>query len=259
MEQITISADQSQQQAQAAPEQSHSISQPAQAPTEKMVPQSQVDSLAGRIRHEAYQKGLNEGRAQQQQPVNQPVQTQVNSTFGGMPQTDINNLVAQQVQQHFGQLQQKFADQQTAEQGQKIANEFTSRMTAASGKYEDFDTVTKDFPFRSFPHAVLESLKFDNTADIMYELAKNPSKFKDLQEFALLDAQNAQEGIPTNLAFKEMQRLSDSIRLNEQASNVKTANPPLSHIKSSPTTASNGSINNNSVKDMRHWLYNRRK
>lgn len=242
MEQTTIA----EQQSQSAPASTEINSQvaPAAAPVEKTLPQSEVNKLVGGVKAEAYEKGRAAALAefQRQQSMAAPTTTQAPS-FGGMPTAtqDISGLVAQQVDQRFQEMNKKIQEQNNREMGDKIANDFTTRLGAVKANYDDFDTVTEAFPFAAFPNTVLTSLNFENTGDIAYELAKNPSKIKSIDDLAQIDILNAQRGIQSNLAYREMQKLSESLRINKAAQNVKTANPPLSQIQPSPTGTDNGS------------------
>jgi hypothetical protein len=254
MEQTTIA----EQQSQSAPVSSEINTQvaPAVAPIEKTLPQSEVNKLVGGVKAEAYEKGRAAALAEfQRQQTAAP--TAPAPSFGGMPATqDLSGLVAQQVDQRIQEMQRQIQEQNTKEMGNKIANDFQSRLDASKANYDDFDSVTEGFPFAAFPNTVLTSLNFENTGDIVYELAKNPTKMKAIDDLAQMDVLNAQRGIQSNLAHREMQKLSESIRINRAAQNVKTANPPLSQIQPSPTGTDNGA---KTVKDFQLWHKQRQK
>lgn len=240
MEQTTIA----EQQSQSAPASTEINSQvaPAATPVEKTLPQSEVNKLVGGVKAEAYEKGRAAALAdfQQQQATPVPMTTHAPS-FGGMPiPQDISVLVAQQVDQRFQEMNQKIQEQNNKEMGDKIANDFTTRLDAAKANHDDFDAVTEAFPFAAFPNTVLTSLNFENTGDIAYELAKNPGKMKLIDDLAQIDVLNAKRGIQSNLAYREMHKLSESLRINKAAQNVKTANAPLSQLQPSPTGTDNG-------------------
>lgn len=85
---------------------------------------------------------------------------------------------------------------------------------------------------------------FDNTADIMYELGKNPSKAVILKQLAQLNPK---------MGVLEIQRLSDSIKQNQNARQVPSAQPALSQLTPSLTKTDNGPV---TVSDYRNqaWL-----
>ncbi len=239
-------------------------SSPAPAPVEKMVPQSKVDEIVrhanARVAEKTRQEVESRYQAQQPaaptQPTYAPAPT--GAAIGGM-QGDIQSMIANQVQQTFQQKEQQYAQQNQIEYANRIQRDFESRLDAGKDSYPDFDDVTKSFPFVSFPLSVLTSMNFENTADIMYEAAKNPTKLKNLEDMARVDAENARIGISSNLAYREMQKLAESIRINKQAGNVKTANSPLSQIQPSPGGIDNGSIQNATVSDLRKAAFIRRR
>lgn len=251
MEQTTF-AEQSQQSAPIASDINSQTAQPATA-VEKTLPQSEVNKLVGGVKAEAYEKGRAAALAefQRQQSMAAPTTTQAPS-FGGMPATqDLSGLVAQQVDQRFQEMNQKIQEQNNKAMGDKIANDFTSRMELEKANHDDFDAVTEGFPFAAFPNTVLMSLNFENTGEIAYELAKNPSKMKSIDDLVQIDVSNAQRGIQSNVAYREMQKLSESLRINKAAQNVRTPNAPLSQVQPSPTGTDNGA---KTVTDLRKML-----
>lgn len=246
MEQTTIA----EQQSQSAPASTEINNQatPVSALIEKTLPQSEVNKLVGDAKVGAYEKGRSAALAefQRQQPMAEP--TPQASSFGGMPSgtQDMAGLVAQQVDQRFQAMQKQIQEQNNKAMGDKIANDFNAKLDAAKANYDDFDAVVEGFPFAAYPNAVLTSLNFENSGDISYELAKNPTKMSLINDLAKNDVMYG-----TNLAHREIQKLSESIRINRAAQNVKTANAPLSQIQPSPTGTDNGS---KTVTDLRKML-----
>ncbi len=78
----------------------------------------------------------------------------------------------------------------------------------------------------NIPNTVALANNFENTADIMYELSKNPAKIGNIEHLMTIDPK---------LAMAEMRRLSTSIKNNEQAANYRSPNEPLSQMR--PTSA----------------------
>lgn len=141
--------------------------------------------------------------------------------------------------------QEELAQQANEWQAQQIAQQFLSKLTAAKDKYPDFEETLSNLEVHKFPEVVQLANNFDNTADIMYELAKNPSKAVILKQCAQLNP---------NLATLELQRLSDSIKQNQAAKQTLSAHPPLSQLTRSVTKTDNGL---NRVSDYRKqsWLH----
>jgi ABC-type Fe3+-hydroxamate transport system substrate-binding protein len=198
-----------------------------QAPAEKMLPQSKVDEIVKSVKHDTAQKirAQYEGQAQQ---VNSNANVDVN---------EIKRVAAEAAQEEskkqYDAILQQQRQEYATQQGARIAADFDANLEAVKDKYPDFDATVKSFPFGAFPNSVFVSTGFDNGGDIIVELAKNPTKFDQLESLAHRDPS-------LNLMQKEMKRLSDSIRINEKAATVKTANPPLSQIQPSSIGSDNG-------------------
>jgi hypothetical protein len=202
---------------------------PAQAqgvPEEKVLKQSEVNELIGRIKHEAYTKGL---AAAQQAAQAQPQ----GGGMGGMPQ-----VTEDQVRQMIADEAQK---QNQVAAAHKTLTNFADQMSTGKGKYSDFDeTVANLGDMKNLLHVVELATETGIAGDVMFELGKNPSKVASLTTLAYINPQ---------LAKIEMKRLADSIKANEQASQTPNAAEPLSQIKHSSTVGKdNGS---NTVRDLR--------
>jgi hypothetical protein len=209
---------------------------PAQeAPPEKVLTQSEVNELVGRIKHDAYSKGLREGQAALQQPMqqNQPPAAQLQAgSMGGMPQiTDdhIRQLIADEAQKQ---------SHMTA--AQNTLTSFVSQLGRGKSKYSDFDeTVAKLGNFQNIPHIVKMATDAGIAEDVMYDLGKNPGKVASLTTLSYINP---------ILAEDEMKKLVDSIRKNQEASKDPSIAEPLSQIRPSTVGTDNGS---NSVRDLR--------
>lgn len=198
---------------------------------EKMLTQSEVNRIAARTKHEAYEKGKREAMAELERQ--QAEQTQ---TMGGQKQLDENDIKRLIEQEAEKKAQQALA--------QKIAGEFTGKLAAAKDKYEDFEDVISEIDLPSIPHVVQWANELDNTGDVIYDIAKNPSKFANLLTLSVT---------APHLAQKELKRLSESIKKNDDAKQAQTAREPLSQLKPSTHSPDSGRL---SVKELRNapWL-----
>lgn len=192
---------------------------------EKVLKQSEVNELVGRIKHEAYQKGLSAAQQASQQPPMQPQQmAPLGGGMGGMPQV---------TEDHVRQMIADEAQKQTqlAAAHQTLSN-FASQMNAGKGKYSDFDeTVGHLGDLKMIPHVVEMAAQTGIAGDVMYELGRNPGKVASLTTLAYINP---------HLAKTEMRKLADSIKSNEQASHAPSAQEPLSQVKASPVGTDNG-------------------
>lgn len=198
-------------------------------PEEKVLKQSEVNELVGRIKHEAYEKGKREALTQSTQDVRPQNGAQ---SMGGMPQ-----FTEEQIRQIIADEAQKQAQMDGVKN--TISN-FVNQMEAGKGKYSDFDeTVAKLGNLQTIPHIVKMATDTGIAGDVIYELGRNPGKVASLTTLAYINP---------DLAMQEMKKLVDSIKVNEQASKEPSVNEPLSQVKPSTVGTDNGS---NSVRDLR--------
>ena len=201
-------------------------------PTEKTFSQSEVNKIAARVREQTRTE-----YASRYQPAEQnQQQSNSQSGMGGMI-----NMSSEQLERL---VQDKIKEQSHLETAKQIANDFTNKMMAAKDKHPDFEEAVSQLNLPTIPHIVHWANSLDNTADVMYDIAKNPSKFANI----LMLSQTAPQ-----LAQREMQKLSDSIKKNVEAQNQPSVKEPLSQIKPSPVGTDNGSM---TVRDLRKqaWL-----
>lgn len=217
-----------------------SVTTPAPAP-EKMLSQSEVNELVGRAKHDSYQKGVSEAetrwRTQPAQPT-QPVQPQPQATqnVGGIPQQTPEQIRAMIVEEN-----QK-AQAQT--QYQQLATSFVSKVEADKAKYPDFEQVVTPLNLPQIPLIWQTAAAFDNPADIVYELGKNPSKLAQLGSL----------GYSPELVKREMQKLSDSLKQNALADEQKVPNAPLRRPQPSNIGMGNGGSKNLNAQDWKKIL-----
>ncbi len=209
-----------------------------EAAQEKVLKQSEVNELVGRVKHEAYTKGM---RDAQTQPTQQPLPNgqPAGQSMGGMPQ-----LTEEQVRGLISDEAQKQAHLTAAH---NTLNNFVQQMGAGKGKYSDFDeTVANLGDMKSIPHVVELAAGTGIAGDVMYELGKNPGKVASLTTLAYINP---------HLAKVEMQKLSDSIKKNQAESDSPNVNEPLSRMQPSVKAgADNGS---KTVHDLRKMSWAR--
>lgn len=221
---------------------------------EEMLPKSYVNKIvmqekakaaeaALRKAEERHQQELAEMKAmqaQKQEQRNEQVPKQVDA-----------NAIYQQVQESFNQEWQRREKEHQEEQMQnemrRIANQYQSKIDTGKTAYKDFDEVTKDFDPAAFPQLTFLIAGIDNAADVLYDLAKNPSKLATLDRLAEKNPRMAQN---------ELLKLSASINVNKEAQanadSQKTA-APLNRLQASRVSGSNGKMG---ISDLRNlpWL-----
>lgn len=221
----------------AAPATAQTAAPSTPAPSEKMVTMSQgeIDRIVKTAKVSAAERERGRMIAEnntQQSPAQQ-------HPAAGMTAEQVRQLVAQETEAKLSEMRQKATEEANFEQGKKVVGEFFSKLQAAKDEYPDIDEVVGNIPLAQFPHVVGLAHESDLTADIIHDLGKNPAKLAMIENVA-------SKGIV--LGRIEMNKLIESIRLNKQAKNVKTARAPLSQIQPSPTGLDNGSY---TLKDMK--------
>lgn len=207
--------------------------------SENFLPQSQVDHIVGKARKDAYAKAKQDALNEYQRGNQQHTQSsQSPSSMGGMEQ-----LTPERIEQMITDATDKRARESYAT---KVATDFLGKMEAGKTKYADFEDTVNALNLPMAPEIVDWANGLDNTADVVYEIAKNPTKFTTILNLA--------RGGFGQLAQRELQKLSTSIKQNESATDqAKSVNEPLSKITPSTVGTDNGKM---TVKDLRRqtWL-----
>ena len=205
---------------------------------EKVLKQSEVDKIVGSVKRDTLDKARREYESKLQQAQ---VQTQP-ASYAQSNQLNVgNNLPDDHIRRLINEEAQKQAQYTEAN---RVAHEFISKLEATKSKYPDFEEKVSQLNLPSIPQIVGIANSMDNTGDIMYEIATNPSKFASVMVLA---------HTAPHLAQAELRRLSESIKHNEAAAKQPSAAEPLSQVKPSTTGTDNGS---SSVRDLRKqsWL-----
>lgn len=199
------------------------------APSEKMIPQSQVNAIVGKARQEAADRArreLEQSREQSHTPQ-----------LGGMKamsQDEINRMIDQRVEER---THKAYAEQ--------LITDFTGKLKAGAEKHPDFDQVVSELNLPANPALVRWTNGLDNTADVLYDLGKHPEKYANVVMLS-----NTAPAMAQSL----LKRLSDSVKKNEEAvKSERNVNEPLDHLKPSPTGMDSGNL---TVSDLRKqdWL-----
>ena len=213
---------------------------------EKTLTQSQVNEIVKREKANTAERVRREMEASREQEASRSA-PQNGMDPAALEEKIIQRLVEmdKKAQEEDLKREREAQDAERRQQVEKVASEFWLKMKNGKDQYSDFDEVMTDFDPSSFPQLAFLSAGMENTAGIMYELSKNPTKLAQLNLLA--------ERSP-KLAERELKKLSESIVKNEEAKadNV-SPNAPLSRLKSSNVGADTGKM---SLKDYKNadWL-----
>lgn len=199
---------------------------------EKMLPQSQVDEIVKRAKAQAvsqYQKLHVEQPEYAQRKYGDQGQVQPNQSMsGGQNSFDENSyrkIAAEEAQRMRDEIFQQAQSKQQEEQAQRIVQNFYQKVNANKDSYEDFDKVTGDLNFQSFPNTVqILAEHVENAGDLLYEFGKDRMKLAQLELLA---------NMSPNDAIAQAQRLSNAIkeRKTAQVQNANTPKDPLSKLQ----------------------------
>lgn len=196
---------------------------------EKMIPQSQVSKIAAREAREAAEKARAEVRAQYERSQNQQTGS---PNLGGIQQHSQDDIRRMIQEEAYKMSQHAMA--------QQIEKDWLSTMNAEKDKDPEFAELYDELNIEAHPDLVLWVNGMDNKAAIVKDIAKNPGKFSSILMLA-------RSGSP-ELAKKELNKLSVSIKANEEAQKQAKVDAPLSQMKPSNIGTDNGEM---SVSDYR--------
>jgi len=182
---------------------------------EKLLRQSEVNAIVGREKQNAYAKAKKEfDAAQGFKHFDTPIQNNATNNENSYVRDD------EKIRQI---IQQEATKQSQMMEADRVAQEFCGKLSAAQSKYSDFNESVAKLGIAE-PHMVhlvplINSL--DNSADVLYDLSKNPNKFSTFL--------NLSHAAP-HLAIDHLNKLSASIKQNQINANEPMANEPLSQI-----------------------------
>ena len=223
-------------------EQQENVAVEVETPAEKMIPQSEVNSLVGSAKAQAAERARRAAEEEYKQKLQQQQQalSSQQETAAQSQQVDQEALYQQVTERLNSELQQRQLEEQMA----GIATSFQQQMSDAANNYEDFGEVTKDFNPAEMPSLVylMSVAGVSNIGDVVYELQKNPSKLAEM--LTLVDK-------APSTAKSQLQRLSNSISENRKAQQDaanQSTDAPLSRLQPSRVSGRGGEM---SIKDYR--------
>ena len=200
--------------------------------TEKMVPQSQVNEIVGNAKREAAERAVEAFKRQQVAAEQTTQQVREQSYSRSMSEDEIKRLTDDKIKEHFGKIEHEAQEKANAEAANRIVGMFRDKVLSGKDRFEDFESVTGNVALQYYPNVVhLLAEHTDNTADVLYHLAKNRDKLYRLEA---LSGHNSVD------AIYEIKRLSESIKANEEGSKVRHPNAPLSQQRPSNTGTDSG-------------------
>lgn len=224
------------------------------AEQEKSLPQSQVNKIiqhekikaaqgARREAEETYKREIESLQSQLQERPNKGAESDTKSTDEDKQYKDFRGRFIAEIQS----VQQQKEEAEFKKEMEKVVETYYSKMAEGKTAYGDFEEVTKVFNPAAFPALSALAARLDNTAEVIYELANNPSKLVTLDALVGKNPQHAEA---------ELLKLSKSIATNKKAQAEASSNQvasPLERLQPSKVSGSNGKL---SIRDLRAqpWL-----
>ncbi len=201
----------------------------AKTSSERVFTQSELNEIVGRAKHEAVES--HKRQSTQQAPQQQSYAPQP-SNSRTLSEDDVKRLTSEELTRQRDDWERQSLEKQNAAAAERIVNNYKDKIAAGRDKYEDFDKVTSSLDMRHYPNVVqLLADHVDNASDILYDLAQNRTKLYQLESTC---AHNPDD------AIYEINRLSNSLKTNDDASRVRSPNSPLSQTRPSHTGTDSG-------------------
>lgn len=214
---------------------------------ERMVPQSEVDRLVVGVKREAAEKARREAELEFSRHQQGGAHSQ--QGIGGMPVVDVSKIK----EEVLGDLRSELEERQRAieeDERRRKATEFVAtyegKLAEGRGRYEDFDAVVGQLDPKEFVDVIMLANKTDGTADIMYELARNPDKLARVVAMSQRSEKQAQ---------RMMAEIATSVKQNREAvENHQAASKPLPKLN--PSTAGTSTSELKTLNDFKKasWL-----
>jgi hypothetical protein len=205
---------------------------------ERMFSQSELRGITAKAEKKAAESAEARVRAEYESRMAQTPQQQAQpQNVGGMQQQspeDIQRLIRQEA---FNMSREH--------QAQQIEQNWKSAMDAEKLADPDFADLYDAIGIEAQPGLIIAMAGMDNKALVVKDLAKNPSKYANILTLA--------NGGSHKLAQLELNKLSASIKTNEEAKKTPKVDAPLSQIRASNIGGDDGNL---SVTDYRNqpWL-----
>jgi hypothetical protein len=212
------------------------VEQSAQLNAERLFKQSELNEIVGRAKHEAVESFKRQNAPQQSAPnYQQPTNSQ-----RALSEDDVERLTTEELGRQREEWERQSLEKKHADEAQRIVGAYKDKIAAGRDKYQDFEAVTSNVDMRYYPNVVqLLAEHVDNSADILYDLAKNRTKLGNLE---FMCGHNPQD------AIYEIKRLAESIKQNESSSQIRSSNSPLSQQRPSNTGTDSGALSMTDLK-----------
>ncbi len=206
------------------------------AEAEAMVPQSKVNEIVGRAKHEAAEKAIERYKSEQGQ------------ANAGMSADAISKLMEERLaairQEEEAKRQEalnKEALERQQEEAKAVVEKFAQKVEAGLSDYEDFESHVSGLEMRHYPNVVqLIAEHAEDAAGILYHLSQNRTKLNEIES---LGDRNYKD------AIYDLKKLDSSLKQNKQGrDSYRKTNAPVISGKNSNLGAITGKLSLSELK-----------
>jgi len=192
----------------------------------------QIAVMTNSAKKQGYDEGLKDAQDSLKKEQSQaPVPNNQNSQNNQPNEQQLKQLVENEIDNRANLIE-----------AQRITQELSQKIDAAKDTYSDFNEKVSALNLGNNVHIAMWANSLPNTADVLYDMASNPSKFAQVITLA-------NSGSP-QLAVKELKKLSQSIEENKKAKQQEFPNEPLGEIKATNKGLDNGSLSVSAIRKL---------
>lgn len=194
------------------------------AQSEKLIPQSEVSKLIASYKEKSYEKGFEKGKqetlsSQPQQPSKSVMPDEIESIIA----KQVDERLAKQKEQDEKQRQ----DHAAAELNKNFEQLLVSNALKGQEKYKDWKESTTLYADGLYMSTLALVNSEDNATDLMYKLAKNPERLRQIETMARTEPRMAYQAIrEISMQLKNEDKEKQSLQAKQPAQ-------PISELASS--------------------------
>ncbi|WP_438967271.1 hypothetical protein [Flavobacterium sp.] len=199
----------------------------------KILEPDTVNDLVRVGKEKAYKKGyeaalaeFSKNNVENNNSESIPQSIQNSSSPSNFDENRYRSMISEEMRKLHEEEAKKQEQKLLEENARRLFSELHQKVEMAKSRYPDYDEVTKVLNIQEIPEILAYANEADNAGDILYDLAKNPSKIATLRS------------LPPQLAIHEINKLSNSIKTNQEGSKESPHRPPLEQLK--PTSVNHG-------------------
>lgn len=211
---------------------------------ERVFSQSEVNEIVKRAKHGAIE-GFKKLQSDQPQYAAQKY-GETSLSAPNLNDDHIRQLAEEAAVRHIDKVRQEALNKSQEEMAQRVVQNFWAKTQSGKEKYQDFETVTRDIPLGIFPNVVqMLAEQIENADDVLYDMGKSLTKMAAIETLA---NQEIKSGLSPASALRELKRLANSLKENNEAKNIRVPNEPLNQMRPSISGTDSGAM---SVSDYR--------